>query len=247
VIELALTVIYNDDTFFEECIESAKNNIKRIWFIVPFQTWDGRVDNDNREKNIKTINKYLELYPKWKLFNVDAKQQSEALNYGLNLAKKQNIPYAMILDSDEIWDTKDLTILESFITKYPDFNILTCKMHTYFKSIKYRIDPPQNLNPVIMVNSNINFIHARRPNSKKYKLLDIIAFHHPSHVRSDELMKIKLNTCSERDKIKNWYDEVWINWTPDMQDFHPTVAKSFHSVIKVTKKDLPEVLHKYLD
>jgi hypothetical protein len=152
----------------------------------------------------------------------------------------------MILDSDEIWDPKQINIVKHDMNIFPNINIFTSGMITYFKSIRYRIHPPQHFEPVIAVRTNIRFEHARRPRKGKFHKTDAI-YHHPSHVRSDEYMKKKIDSCSEKEKIRNWYEDIWKKWTPDMKNFHPTVPESFHSVVQVKRSELPVSLQKIWD
>lgn len=174
------------------------------------------------------------------------KKQADTLNYGLKLLFKEKYAHAMILDSDEIWDTENFDKLNRYI-KTIHKDVYACKAHTYFKSIKYRIHPPQTFSPVVAVRSYVRFEHARRTNSARTTILPDVFYHHPSHVRPDLYMDIKLKSCSERDKVKDWYKDVWLKWTPDMKNFHPTQPEAFQEVRLTEKIEIPKVLHKYLD
>jgi len=246
MIDVALCVVYSDFHFFEETLESVKDFVKEIVFLVPSQTWSGHVDKENNTKVISIINDYLK-EQNGKLIRVDTTNQADTLNFGLDFINDKNKD-VLILDSDEIWDEKSKVNFLKYYENHRQYDIFLVHFHTYFKSIKWRIDPPQDLKACVLIKSFVRFLNARRTNSHNYKIVpkELVCLHHPSHVRDDYFMKIKVENCHERDRIINWYNDVWKNWAPDIVDFHPIIPEAFHSVVKVNKEDLPKILHKYL-
>jgi len=239
--------VYAEPYFLEPTLEALENNLETIYFAVPLTAYDGKelVEGNNKVKEI--LGRFCARNPKWVVFNQEFKTQAAAYNFLSKKALTDGYKNVLIFDSDEIWEAEHLKNLKTFIEKNPSHDVYNGHMHTYFKSLEWEIDPPQKMNPVLAIKSHVQIKWVRCPDSNDYIQVPkhLACYHHPSHVRSDAVMQRKIEVCSERDKFADWFDRVWLKWTPDMKNFHPTMPQSFESVKHVNKEDLPEPLRRF--
>jgi hypothetical protein len=103
------------------------------------------------------------------------------------------------------------------------------KMKVFWKTPDYMIFPHDNgEGPIIAVRPSVRFEYARRTNANDF-LYSESAMHHFSYVRSDEEMLKKISTFSHAEEFNTmeWYNNVWLKWTPEMRNIHPTVPYLF--------------------
>jgi hypothetical protein len=165
--------------------------------------------------------------------------------------------HVMWLDTDEVWDSRDLTIAKNIITMNPGYDFYKTNLYTYIKSPLFRVDPYEPLEPVSFVKANLNFLgnHARCCDNefkeRTFLLRDSgnnmarIFYHHYVYVREDfntVLEKIVTSHVSEHrfyQDMSKWIPEVW-NKLPKLEGiwedgFHPAIG------FRVNWKNLEEI------
>lgn len=241
--------IYNDHEFLTASVESIVNYVDAIYFFVSFSRFDGKSFKNDNEKTLIVIASLIKKYPKCRLFRKDWKEQILQRNEAISIIE-MNYEYCLIIDADEIWDDGSITGLMYYKQQHKNIEVFTTRFYTYYKSLKYRITPLQNLKTTSLIKSYVRLTCTRGTKGTKYNLRDIphshVCWHHPSHVRSDIKMKMKLE-IAEHNCREGWYEKFWLNWTPEMINFHPEKPEEFHSVVEIKKEDLPTSLHYFWD
>ena len=71
-----------------------------------------------------------------------------------------------------------------------------------------------------------------------------LLYEHPSYVRSDnEKMRLKIEAHRETEPIiGDWYNNVWLGWTPETKNFHPTNPEFWEITVPVNDNELPPVM-----
>ena len=243
--------VYDDFEFLQASVESIVNFVDAIYFFVSWSRYDGKSFKNDNEQTLQVISNLLKQHPKCKLFRKDWKDQLIQRNEAISIIEK-DFPYCIIIDADEIWDDGSMSGLMHYKKKHPNVDVFTTRFYTYYKSLKYRISPLQNLKATSLIKTHVRLTCTRGTKGRKYNIKDIpswhICWHHPSHVRSDDKMKMKMEVAKHEYKCRDgWYEKYWLNWTPEMIDFHPEKPDEFHSVVEISKSDLPIHFHNFFD
>ena len=73
--------------------------------------------------------------------------------------------------------------------------------------------------------------------------------HHFSYARTDEEMLKKITTCDfSRSMRSNWYDDVWLKWTPEMENLgviNPLQIPKVNKTMYMQKEILERLHNKY--
>ncbi|MDZ4742852.1 MAG: hypothetical protein SGI98_05470 [Verrucomicrobiota bacterium] len=166
--------------------------------------------------------------------------------------------YYLIIDSDEIW-TKDIlekSWEEVQRTHHAGYRVYS---HTYFKTWNFRVvEPGEGYRPFVFLRNGFLFHEDRQvswkgiPRLKEYlrtgRKPKTVYFpkewrmHHGSCVGGDERILTKLKNYSHADLIDpTWFDRVWKNFTPDIQNFHyyPGTGYLYESLETIPFDELP--------
>jgi hypothetical protein len=250
---VALYKTFSGEEFVEASLESIYHFMHKIVMVHSDVSWSGEYGNTvlplvNKWKNEHDIdNKLVNI-------NVSMRSQDEQYKCGYDYIKS-HFPEAkmvMLIDTDEVWDEDVLHefILRAF--KDTQYNTFSCRLHTYIKSIHYKVEPMEWCKPTIFIRTTEPKINGPRGinNSNKVLYNDIQA-HHFTYVRKDEetvMKKIKTSFIGDGPgtqcvPMQDWLDNKW-NKLPFAKDFHTTktAETSWHSIKPVLTKDLPSAV-----
>lgn len=147
-------------------------------------------------------------------------------NMALARAWMKDYAWAITLDADEVLTVEDFGRLMAFLAALPRDKdvVLAGRMHTYFKDVAWRVDPPETHAPVLAVRAHCEPFRDNRcvvPGIGMERW-DGGILHHFSWARPEEEIQRKLRTFSHAPEIRpGWYEDVWKRWTPEMRNFHP--------------------------
>lgn len=155
--------------------------------------------------------------------------------------KELDKDYCFIVDADEFWDVEDLKSVKQIVTDNRTIECILTRCYTYWKTKKWRIDPPEPLTPPVLVKRGVEFTNCRLNNAKITAAVDNIYFHHYSYVGDDSRIKEKLahlNAPGFRELhpvIDGWFDNVWKKWDVDntLENLHPTHPECYKRAVKV--------------
>lgn len=175
----------------------------------------------------------------------DFESQLDERNWGMSFLQNKGYKYILIFDADEYYLKQDIPEMIDFINTYKNeaFNSSN-QDYIYWKNENWHV---RHGGFTICLRADMRFVQGDRTiQSKDIKELpDWILMHHFSYARTDEEMKVKITTRDfSRYLRKNWYDNVWLKWTPEMRNLGPVSAEVFPITLKTT--DIPqEILDRY--
>lgn len=152
-------------------------------------------------------------------------------------------------DADEFYTFADYKKIINEITKNLSYDYYTTPWVIFWKNAEQIVTGTDGNEitgyPEIAINlrKNIKFVRCRIPNSKHHKRLDALCHHMSFVFDKDEDCLSKINTWSHSHQFNTteWYNKCWINWTPELGNFHPINPTVWHKTITF-KGNLPEVL-----
>ncbi|HGJ63828.1 TPA: hypothetical protein ENS27_00400 [bacterium] len=238
--------LFFGDEWLEVSVDSIAPYMYKILLVVSDIPWgkNNNIIGDNLEPVIKKIkNKYGK---KILIINGSWDKQIDHVKEGLEYIKK-NIPEAshcLYVDSDEIYKKETIEKIVKICRSFKSFNsAIKINYNTYFKTIYYKISPIKYPTALVLfpIRKWITYRDARNVNAKieyHYNLF----YEHPAYVRiSDEKMKMKIEAHRETEPIiGDWFNTVWMKWSPDTRNFHPTIPDMWESVVPVDESELPQ-------
>lgn len=246
---VALYKTFSGEDFVTSSIESIYDACYKIVFVHSRFSWTGEEGNTVspvveawKVKNDKQ-NKIINLY-------TDISQQSEQYDFGFTYIKKHfhECDFVMLIDTDEVWDKAELSkALKDVYLNRHEFDAFNINLHTYIKSLLFRINPPEWCKPTVFIKSSVpKILGIRGSMMPKRKLIDVF-MHHFTYVRFNEQEVIdkiyrtaateKVNLVNIEDWIKNKWDKL-----PYAENFHTVdyAKESWKSVDVIAFEDLPE-------
>jgi len=140
--------------------------------------------------------------------------------------------YIFTIDSDEVFSDRSLDFLTNVVeTTHPRAILGGC--HTYWKTVDWRIDPPELLMAPVLLHKDVRFSYLRMFPGE-YQFLRQYLFHHLSYVRTDEECKEKLRLFGHASEvIPGWYENVWRAWDSNhaLEDLHPTHPAAYKRAV----------------
>ena len=243
--------LFFGDEWLEASVDSIAQYMYKILFVVSDVAWGDDVQNpkikgDNLEPVLEKIkakypDKVIVLKGSW---NAQVAHVQAGLDY-----IKQNIPEAthcLYVDCDEIYRKNQIEDVLAMAKKLRTFNCaIRINYNTYFKSIYYKVFPikyPQHL-VLFPLRDWIMYRNERNVNAKVIDCPNLF-YEHPAYVRNnDEKMRLKIEAHRETEPIiGDWYHDVWLGWTPETKNFHPTNPKFWEGTVPVDEKDLPPMM-----
>lgn len=147
-------------------------------------------------------------------------------NAGLEFLRAQGCEWALIVDTDEFYTSSDVTALLHSL-RGPYNAVRAPMMDVYWKTACHKITPVQNDNPIVAIKTDKKFTFSRL-SAGLMSMQSHARLHHMSYVRSDEEMLAKIQSYEHHFEVRSdWYQQVWLKWTPEMQNLHPVVPAQF--------------------
>ena len=250
---VALYKTFSGQDFVTSSIESIYPFVQKVVMVHSNYSWTGEKGNtvapivEKWKKANDNENKIINLY-------TDIKDQSSQYEFGLAYIEiTLKCDYILLIDTDEIWDASELNKLFDYASKYKEVDAFSISLHTYIKSIFYRIVPKEWCQPTVLVKSHLTKLDGIRGSSVKNKMyLEDVYMHHLTYVRLDDrdVMKKILTTASTEKvglvDIKDWVTNKW-NKLPYATNFHTVnyAKESWKSVRVIEFNELPEVMKQH--
>jgi MoaA/NifB/PqqE/SkfB family radical SAM enzyme len=251
---VALYKTFSGEDFVGLSLESIYSLCSKIVMIHSNYSWTGEKGNtvapvvEKWKEDNDTESKIIGLY-------TDIKDQSAQYDLGLRYIRSKlvNYDYILLIDTDEVWDEKELNKLINYAKSDRRIPAFSVSLHTYIKSMFYRITPKEWCQPTVLVNNTVTKLDGIRGSSIKSKVyLEDVYMHHFTYVRFNEqaVMKKIYNTAATEGvrlvDMKDWVESKW-NALPHATNFHTVdyARTSWKSVKIVELNDLPDVVKKH--
>jgi glycosyltransferase involved in cell wall biosynthesis len=174
-------------------------------------------------------------------------------NEGLKLVADAGIDYCVVVDADEIYDESQLNAAMTIVRQNPQIDCWRLTCLTYWKSYRYRVDPPELMTaPVFVRPGTGRFVDNRLYDCERHYSLpaDTIVFHHMSYARTDAQVLRKITTFGHaRDVVPGWFEQVWQRWDSDhsLENLNPCWPAAYRRIIEQPYDALPKALRRLCD
>lgn len=222
-----LTVAYNEAAFIGACVKQfQKFNMDHL-VLVSSEPWHGERFIPDNTADIATSLGAEVICGEWP-------NEANQRNFGLDYFK--NYDWVLVVDADEFYTSAGLRELSASLEMEADAIVAT-DMQVYWKDMFHRVTPNQEDNPIVAIRPHKHFTHARQAWCDRTDTKATL--HHLSYVRDDTSMWKKISSFEHAQDfdIQDWYENVWLRWTPDMINLHPVNPPQFY---QATKKPLPK-------
>ena len=256
----AVYILFDDFEFMDLSLQNVTQFCDKTFILINKKRWRGEAKRDEvvLQNEIDFLRKkYPQVQIEHTDFEHEHEHEHEQRNYGLDLALKNGCDWCLVVDTDEVWEDKELGHLKvELINAPPDVIGLKSKIFTYWKFLSgeqslYRIEPPEEFTPYLVVSTKIFRFNDKRNGESLVKDPKMLLggepwMHHFSYTRSDDYILKKISTFSHSHEItQNWYEEKWLKWTPDMLDIHPTTPSQYKKAVKVDLNTLPKEIRDF--
>jgi len=210
-----LIIAYREEEFIQQCIKQWEGLDVKV--LNPVKPWF--VDSCGLDKTQEMCYNVEIIRQHW---NTEVDQR----NYGL--ARLYDYDWVIICDADEFYTKEDRDKIINTLKENKEICYRANKVISYWK-YDYILDPPDGHKPLIAVNpKKVKIIHNRNAQLVEenrpldYQPVIDVTIHHMSWSRPDHKIKAKIDNFSHIEKVKpNWYNDIWLKWTPDMEDIRP--------------------------
>jgi GT2 family glycosyltransferase/glycosyltransferase involved in cell wall biosynthesis len=244
----AVCCIYDDDSWLAAAVESVYDACDSIWFLVGERPWNGApTDQTALVDRLRALpdpaNKIRIVRGQWP-------DEASQRNEGLRLISKAGADYCFVLDADEIYDPEQLRRAMALVRENPQVDCWRASCFTYWKSYRYRVDPPEAITATVFVRTGTGrFVENRTYQAARHAnlALDTLVFHHMSYARSDEQILRKITTFGHaRDVVPGWYENVWRRWDTDrsLENLNPCWPGAYRRIVEQPYAALPPALRR---
>lgn len=121
---------------------------------------------------------------------------------------------------------------------------------TYWKSYRYKIEPPEPFTVTVFVRLvGVSFVDMRTTDAQRVRCFSpkLAVCHHLSYARTDQEVLNKITRFSHCNDIReDWFTDVWQGWDHNhqMEHLHPVVPAAYRRAVPQDPKQYPPVLRK---
>lgn len=220
----SVILAYNEEKLIAGCLAGLTD----IHNIVSISTpWQGEHHSFDRTAEIaKQMSAQVELQN----FRTEGEQRT-AMSM---LAKELGYDYIFVIDADEYYRKEDIQQSMEFISLYSDrFDRFDINVeYNFWKDENWEVVPRIANARLFCVPAGTIFPGNRNVNVEKMTMQNNIVLHHFSYTGDDAKILNKLTHFSHAHEVqKDWFENVWQKWTPDMENIHPCVPHKFKKAI----------------
>lgn len=217
-----LTVAYNEAQFIGACVKQfQKFNMDHL-VLVSSEPWNGEHFIPDNTSDIASSLGAEVICGNWA-------SEAHQRNFGLDYFKGYD--WVLVVDADEFYTSAGLRELSASLEMDAEA-IVASNMQVYWKDMFHRVTPQQEDNPIVAIRPHQHFTNARQAWCDRTDTKATL--HHLSYVRDDNNMWKKISSFEHAQDfdIQEWYEEVWLNWTPDATNLHPVNPSQFYQAVR---------------
>lgn len=243
----ALYCVYNDFLWLKYSLQSVYDLMDRVYFLISDRPWYGPLQDNSRM--LEVISGFPDPAGKFKIINGSWGTEVDQRNASLIEAGADGFEYVFIIDADEIYEPRELAALIELAGQKAEVGAWHVCMHTYWKSIRYRIAPPEpHAPPVLLRIGKVAYIETRNVAAEKHEICppEMCLCHHMSYAWPDEMMRKKhiWYPGHSQSMLPDWYEKKWKAWDQDhsIQDLHPVNPPHFKGTCEQPRSIMPSVV-----
>lgn len=239
-------VVYEDSGFLAESILRIYPLMTKILLLVGTEPWKGQGD---RRFPAATLAKIMEMEDPDNKFVIVSKRwdnEHDQRNEGLRILHELGCDWCLVVDDDEMYNRGELFTMLGNISNAVYTNgrasAFMVRQVIYWKNRDTVIENLTQAMPHFFTTrpGDVLFTHAKMFMVVQGVFNDInennLLCHHLSYVREESQMRRRFSWFSHAGDIReNWIDDVWMKWTPEMENLHPNPndAGSFKRAVSV--------------
>jgi glycosyltransferase involved in cell wall biosynthesis len=175
--------------------------------------------------------------------------QADCFNELARLLWSKRIPYALLMDPDEVYADKGLHQILDFVACHPEAGQFQSRFQSYWRSPAYQVDPlpPESTVILTRITPNTQFEPSRKTNE-----LPLLALSEETGVCHSFTFANCFEAVRERlfcmglsgSAIQKWKQTVWDSWKHNraLRNLHPVRPDAFRGVRRISTYSLPEAL-----
>ncbi len=259
----AVYCLYDDHEYLAVSLESVKNSLQKVLFLMSDVPWNGSPSDNSKTKEV--VKCLCDKHEHFQLIEGHWENEIDQRNFGLTYFSELGVDYCFIIDSDEIYHPEEFDRIKMVALMNPQSVAFHVEWNTYWTKQYFKIWPREEYRPLVCVKTNSFCFNSIRhgttaverhgsvvtPKGEGYNCAIIASktalCYHLSYARNDDYMRRKLETNSHaKEFIKDWYEKVWLKWTPDMKDLHPINPPQYPQAVEEDLSLLPTVLQEFI-
>ncbi len=239
----AVCCVYDDDTWLAPAIESIYDACESIWFLVSETPWHGEASD--QAAIVDRIRGLADPAQKIRIVRGRWSDEATQRNEGLRLVAEAGAEYCMVIDADEIYDTAQLRAAMTLVRQNPRVDCWRVSCFTYWKSSRYRVDPPEATPFAVFVRTGTGrFVDNREYQADRQVAMpqETLMCHHMSYARSNAQVLRKITTFGHaRQVVPGWYENVWRKWDEDrsLENLNPCWPTAYRRIVEQPLDALP--------
>ena len=260
---------FNEGPYLEASLKWLSKRVDAIYVFESVSAWakdNGGSSESRTEKIIRELSgKDSNVKRAVRFVVLEGMQHSEPLvkethERNQALARMQNDGYkwAWWIDADEFYTDFDAECLwgwfEDKLKKNPSIRGVRCSWHTYWRSMHWRVDPPEPYKPTVILRTDTQIVSSRHT-THEHEIItvpsEVCMARHYSWAKPPAEIEKKLTTwghAKEGDML-GWKRRVFDNWKPgdELTNFHPSEPQCYGKVVECNAP-IPEALqgHPYV-
>jgi len=221
----AITLCFNEEDFIGGCLDLLDVDVKVV--VISDKTFQGEVLPKDKSEKIALSKGAI-------VIRCTTSDQWEMRNIGMALLEGMGIDNVFIVDADVFFEKEVLDKYKMFIERNP-VEVYYAKKRFFFKRASYEAICPNDKGGILCLKStermDRNDPHYCDNNDKDKIYIpveDLGYCYHFSYVRTPEKMKEKIKSFSHAKQVRSdWFEKVFMKFTPDMKCFSPTNPYDF--------------------
>lgn len=225
------TIFYGEE-FLEFSVRSIYDFVDRINIAVGEKSWKNHkgVRFDPIDNTLELVDRLPDPKNKIRVFKGIWDSDTEQRNFLLDKCIGK-YDYAMLIDSDEVWEKAQISGLLEFATndlerspKGEESKVISVNIIHYFKSLYYGFRGElQKVNYLFRTDGSIHHEWIRHAGTVKTAHCSCY-YHHYGYAYPKEIIQKKIRMWGHSHEVtENWYKDIYLGWQPGkLQAWSPT-------------------------
>jgi len=260
----AYVPVYNEGPYLEALLRWLVRRVGVVFVCESERSWCPTAEPGGKSKCV--VEKVLASMPeargvlRYVLVKEDGSQETEPLrreaeqrNRTLEEIRRQGFKHVWMVEADEFYtDAEAERLWRWYFDREDDVRVVRASWHTYWRSLRWRIEPQEMFKPNIIFASDCKFEVGRKMSEKDEANAaevpqSVCVVRHYSWSRTPSDTRRKLSAWGHAMQLrKGWFDEVFMAWKPgcNMGNLHPIEPGQYERVVRC-EMPLPEALRKH--
>lgn len=220
-----LTVAYNEARLMPKFLTHLPKWIDEVVVLVSDKPWFGEHELPDSTDMIAEKLGATVIVHNW---DNEQDQRNAGVEY-LN-----DCDWIIVLDPDEFLDNANWKKLHSLIEQNSENDAFVVDHQRVYWKDGWKAVPDRDYQQLILIKPGVRFVDKRVVGSS-YATAPVF-IHHFSWAKTDAecWSKISHYAHAKDFDIEKWFNEVWLKWTPESIDVHPTTPDTLHRFKKAT-------------